>query len=1192
MSWLKAIGIGLDLADAYIAEQNSKKLKELQMQGAAVALIEALIKELRNQIFNFKQTAEAILVNESETPVIAAGAMKLLERRLLESGITPEVFQEITDKEYTATVIRLIRENSNRMFHRLSKEEQAEINHVASVASRLQDYEFYVENYQKGKELQKATEVIQTYKNRQGCLPIVGLILYIYPGIAFPFLFAVMLGGRSDAGQSFVGFIGLGLWTWGLIGILKWKNGSGYKDANNVIKKHGEDFNLDYFNSLEKELGDVQEIKKRRNEARRIAGNFFGESSLFQISPYNLEEDSSLEQPSSITIEEGATVETLAQVVLAKDDVWSAEHITFESNVSLGVEEDGVLPQSIDRTNPTLPENQNAVSNFDFEKIKNSVTEKLSAGFGKLSNLFSSLIEKLKVIKISLPNLGNNKKQIIWGGAIISVFVIALIVIGTTKKLTPVPTQDNRAIFTQAFETAFAALSTAPVQATSTILPTATGSIEETNINKTPGWEIVQTTTGTTFNDIFFIDENNGWAVGDAFLQSDIKIIHTTDGGKNWTEQNSNTNVDLESIFFVNPNNGYSAGGNFLTTGKSRGAIIKTQDGGENWSEIFTSNYVIKTIIFIDELFGVAAGEDFKEGNGGNGNTYILITRNGGENWIESNVSGISEGIQDIFFISQDIGWAVGREGSIIVTKDGGKSWEKQSSTTNAWLKSVYFIDENTGWIAGNCIAPMECQTNTGATGVVLRTTNGGNTWQVQEIIGGYDFGSIMFINNNEGWVSGFGMFQTHDGGNSWQAVKAVTPLEEPNGGWLPSIYFLNDSHGWASGISGTIWRFVPLLVNDVQSTQDPVSVTQSLPPQITDNKNVPMSLIPEGEFSMGDMIDDAMAECKTHLNDCQQNWFENSSPSHIIHLDSYYIDTYEVTNSHYKACVDAGICTPPKSNSSYTRSNYYGNPQYNDYPVIYVDLGMAKNYCRWRGGYLPSEAQWEKAARGTDGRTYPWGENLDCNSANYLGCVGDTMSVGRYTNNISPYGLYDMAGNVSEWVADWFSENYYQESPSSNPLGPNNGHSGIIRGGSWFGIELYTDTSIRVALDATYSDNFIGFRCASDIDSATNNPSLLSSPTPIPVINTPTPITCSNFISQLQPNVEAKVITDAINMREKPGTNQAVVEIIYNSDKVQITSEPPICGDGYLWWKVKAVKSGITGWVVEGTNGERWLLP
>src|SRR5690606_35725834 len=100
--------------DAYIAEQNAKKLKELQMQGAAIALIEALIKELRNQIFNFKQTAEAILVNEAETPVIAAGAMKLLERRLLESGITPDVFQEITDKEYTATVIRLIRENSDR----------------------------------------------------------------------------------------------------------------------------------------------------------------------------------------------------------------------------------------------------------------------------------------------------------------------------------------------------------------------------------------------------------------------------------------------------------------------------------------------------------------------------------------------------------------------------------------------------------------------------------------------------------------------------------------------------------------------------------------------------------------------------------------------------------------------------------------------------------------------------------------------------------------------------------------------------------------------------------------------------------------------------------------------------------------------------------------------------------------------
>ncbi len=116
------------------------------------------------------------------------------------------------------------------------------------------------------------------------------------------------------------------------------------------------------------------------------------------------------------------------------------------------------------------------------------------------------------------------------------------------------------------------------------------------------------------------------------------------------------------------------------------------------------------------------------------------------------------------------------------------------------------------------------------------------------------------------------------------------------------------------------------------------------LPNEITDLKGVPMRLVPAGNFTMG------------------SERYDNEKPIHEVYLDAYYMDKYEVTNALYKACVDAGVCDPPKNSSSNTRSSYYGNSQYDDYPVIYVDWNMAKTYCEWRGAGLPTEAQWEKA--------------------------------------------------------------------------------------------------------------------------------------------------------------------------------------------------------------------------------------
>jgi sulfatase modifying factor 1 len=169
----------------------------------------------------------------------------------------------------------------------------------------------------------------------------------------------------------------------------------------------------------------------------------------------------------------------------------------------------------------------------------------------------------------------------------------------------------------------------------------------------------------------------------------------------------------------------------------------------------------------------------------------------------------------------------------------------------------------------------------------------------------------------------------------------------------------------------------------------------------------------------------------------------------------------------------------------SHSSASYYGDPQYADDPVIYVTWQMAKTYCEWRGGSLPTEAQWEKAARGgLQGMDYPWGnEQPVCdkgagNGANLRDCTTqDTKPVGSYSPN--GYGLYDMAGNVWEWVADWFQSDYYNSSPTKNPTGPGSGDYKALRGGGW-----YSDTDhLRVAsryydYGPDISDYFIGFRC------------------------------------------------------------------------------------------------------------------
>lgn len=241
------------------------------------------------------------------------------------------------------------------------------------------------------------------------------------------------------------------------------------------------------------------------------------------------------------------------------------------------------------------------------------------------------------------------------------------------------------------------------------------------------------------------------------------------------------------------------------------------------------------------------------------------------------------------------------------------------------------------------------------------------------------------------------------------------------------------------------------------------------------------MVLIPAGEFTMGRSAKDEFTGCQALNQDCQLSAFMDEEPVHQVALDAFSIDKTEVTNAFYQACEDQGTCTPPQASNSNTQANYYGNPEFSDYPVIYVTWEQAKTYCEWRGARLPTEAEWEKAARGTDGRTYPWGENIDESFANFNYRVGDTTAVGSYEKGKSPYGLYDMAGNVWEWVADWYSETYYGQSPAENPTGPASGTMRVLRGGSWGLVGLSVSASYRYANDPVATSPDLGFRCAKD---------------------------------------------------------------------------------------------------------------
>ena len=178
---------------------------------------------------------------------------------------------------------------------------------------------------------------------------------------------------------------------------------------------------------------------------------------------------------------------------------------------------------------------------------------------------------------------------------------------------------------------------------------------------------------------------------------------------------------------------------------------------------------------------------------------------------------------------------------------------------------------------------------------------------------------------------------------------------------------------------------------------------------------------------------------------------YADEKPQRTENLDAYRIDRTEVTNAMYAQCVANGACSLPVAYHSYTHDSYFDNLTYAGYPVMYVDGSQASAYCQWAGRRLPTEAEWEKAGRGEDGRTYSWGEQIPtCSLANYSGCVGDTQAVGSYPEGASPYGALDMAGNMWEWVADVYpgTKDYMLKGGDWQTVAW--GVRSAVRGGDW----------------------------------------------------------------------------------------------------------------------------------------------
>lgn len=252
------------------------------------------------------------------------------------------------------------------------------------------------------------------------------------------------------------------------------------------------------------------------------------------------------------------------------------------------------------------------------------------------------------------------------------------------------------------------------------------------------------------------------------------------------------------------------------------------------------------------------------------------------------------------------------------------------------------------------------------------------------------------------------------------------------------------------------------------------------------------MVYVPVGEFQMGaesEELSAALQLCNSVMSTCQQAGYGNDEqPVHTVELDGFWIDRTEVTNGQYQSCVNAGGCTPAQRSGG-------GEAADANHPVVNITWAQAQAYAAWVGGRLPTEAEWEYAARGPEGRWYPWGNEPDGKQLNYCGddcwlppglsittdTGGDgwemTAPVGSYPSGVSWCGALDMSGNVAEWVADWYGD--YTAERQVNPTGPSSGENHVIRGGDWASWRWDSRCASRSQglLSLDFAEMYLGFR-------------------------------------------------------------------------------------------------------------------
>jgi formylglycine-generating enzyme required for sulfatase activity len=298
----------------------------------------------------------------------------------------------------------------------------------------------------------------------------------------------------------------------------------------------------------------------------------------------------------------------------------------------------------------------------------------------------------------------------------------------------------------------------------------------------------------------------------------------------------------------------------------------------------------------------------------------------------------------------------------------------------------------------------------------------------------------------------------------------------------------------------------VPVIPTPAPPTLTPVPVVGAT--MVWDKDGSVMVYVPGGEFIMGSGdtdVDSALALCNEVGGDCERSWFDNEQPQHTVYLDAFHIDKTEVTNAQFARFLnemgnreEGGVTWLGIGDEAclitWDGEQYQPKSGYENHPIIEVSWYGARAYCEWVGKRLPTEAEWEKACRGADGWIYPWGSTFNGNKVNFCdkNCseelkdisVDDgyarTAPVGTYSTGVSLYGALDMAGNVREWVADWYDSGYYSRSPRRNPPGPDSGEKRVIRGGSWQYSWRLTRCPYRSGWSApTFIGGDVGFRCA-----------------------------------------------------------------------------------------------------------------